>query len=124
MNLPQLSVATGRVVTGLFFVLAGLNKLTSYGETVAQMEGAGLSGMLLPFVIGLELGGGLILLVGKGNRAFIASCCALAVFTLATNAYFHRFWELEDPMRNLELSLFFKNLVIAAALVTFAGLKA
>ncbi len=124
MTLPKLSVATGRVVAGAFFILAGVNKLTSYGATVTQMESASLSGLLLPLVIALELGGGLILLVGKGNRAFIASCCALAVFTLATNAYFHRFWELEGPMRVLELSLFFKNLVIAAALVTFAGLKA
>jgi len=124
MNLPQLSVATGRFVTGLFFVLAGVNKLTSYSSTISQMEGAGLSGGLLPLVIALEFGGGLILLLGKGRQIFIATCIALALFSLATNAVFHKFWELEDPMRTLELSLFFKNLVIAGALITFAGLKA
>ena len=124
MSFPKLSVATGRVVTGLFFILAGINKIVNYTDTVTFMEGAGLPGLLLPLVILLELGGGLIVLIGRGKAVFIATCLSLALFTLAANIAFHAFWTLDEPMRQIQLSLFFKNLVIVGALVTFAGLKA
>ncbi len=115
--------ATGRVVTGLFFVLAGVNKLTQYGETLSLMDGAGLPTpqLLLPVVIALEIGGGATVMAGRGRKAVLAAALALAAFTVATNLAFHRFWELDGMMHRLELSLFFKNLVVAAALLMVAG---
>jgi putative oxidoreductase len=113
--------AVGRGGVGLFFVLAGLSKILAYGQTAARMESVGLapSQLLLPLTIALEMGGGL--LVAFGRNAAAPAALALAVFTLTTNAFFHRFWELGEPMRMLELSLFFKNVAIAAALVLIAA---
>ncbi|MGB6229402.1 MAG: DoxX family membrane protein, partial [Litorimonas sp.] len=117
-------VATGRILTGLFFGLAGVNKVATYGETLDAMTGAGLPApaLLLPLVIALEIGGGAVVAVGRGGRWLVAAALALALFTLLTNAVFHRFWDLDGPVARLELSLFFKNLVVAAALVMIAGL--
>lgn len=115
--------SAGRIITGLFFMLAGLNKLLNYGSTQTVMSEAGLEPalILLPLTIALELGGGAIIALGRGQKFFIATALALAAFTLATNAVFHRFWEFEDHLRQLELSLFFKNLVVVAALFMIAG---
>ncbi|MEM9600876.1 MAG: DoxX family protein [Pseudomonadota bacterium] len=117
-------ITTGRVATGLFFILAGINKLINYGATSDAMQAVGLTpeALLLPATILLEIGAGLILLIGRGERIIIAAALALTVFTLATNIFFHRFWELKGQLRQLELSLFFKNLVVVAALLMIAGL--
>lgn len=82
--------------------------------------------ILLVCVILLEIGAGLAVAVGPGwlrPRYFLTACLALAVFTLLTNAVFHRFWELNGFVRDLELSLFFKNVAIAGALVAIGGLS-
>lgn len=113
----------GRIITGLFFVLAGINKLTGYSDTLSVMDAAGLpvTGLLLPLTICLELVGGVILIIGRQGRALISTALALAGFTLMTNAVFHRFWEMDGLRQQLELSLFFKNLVVCAALLMIAG---
>lgn len=117
-------IATGRIITGLFFILAGISKLLSYGDTLDVMQGVGLepSALLLPLTILLEIGAGLIILIGRGDRWVVAATLVLSVFTLATNLVFHRFWDMDGVMRQLELSLFFKNLVVIAALLMIAGL--
>lgn len=117
--------ATGRIITGLFFVLAGINKVLNYAATQNAMIEAGLlfSEALLPIVILLELGGGAIILIGRRNILTMMTALVLSAFTLATNLIFHRFWELDGLIAQLELSLFFKNLVIAGALLMIAGLS-
>ena len=111
----------GRAVLGGFFVLAGINKLLSYGATVIYMEDAGLPGTLLPLVIALELVGGLVVAVGKPVRLLPWAAIALAGFCVLTNLVFHRFWEMDGQLGQLELSLFFKNLAIAGGLLMAAG---
>jgi len=75
--------------------------------------------LLLPATILLELIGGLS--VAYGRRPAIYAAPALFAFTLATNLWFHRFWELEGEIATLELSLFFKNIAIAGALLFVFG---
>lgn len=119
-----LMISTGRIITGLFFILAGISKLLSYGDTLAVMQDVGLepAAILLPLTILLEIGAGLIILIGRGDRWVVAAALVLSVFTFATNLVFHRFWDMDGVMRQLELSLFFKNLVVIAALLMIAGL--
>ena len=113
--------ATGRAVLGGFFVLAGINKLTNYGGTTIYMEDAGLPGALLPLVIALEFLGGLIVATGRPARLLPWAAIALAGFSVLTNLVFHRFWEFDGQLGQLELSLFFKNLAIAGGLLMAAG---
>lgn len=117
----QLAVI-GRAALGSLFVLGGINKIINYAATQTAMEHVGLApaSVLLPATIAFELGAGLIV-VGGIRRWLPWAAGALALFTLATNAYFHAFWTLEGDMRQVELSLFFKNLAIAGALVCLAS---
>lgn len=107
----------GRAGLASLFILGGINKIASFEATAASMEAVGLvpTTLLLPATIAFELGLGLILALGL-RSAWVAGLM-LAVFTLATNVFFHRFWELEGELAQLELSLFFKNVAIAGALV-------
>lgn len=111
----------GRSGLASLFVLGGTNKILTYSETQARMTEVGLgpAALLLPATIALELLGGLLIVFGA--RASIYAAGALALFTLATNAWFHRFWELDGEIAALELSLFFKNAAIAGALLFYAA---
>ncbi len=80
------------------------------------------AGLLLPLVIGLEIVAGALIAIGRWYVSIAA--LALAGFTLATNVAFHDFWAMEGERAALELSLFFKNVSIAGALLYVAGIHA
>jgi putative oxidoreductase len=119
--LPPLLATIGRTVLVSLFLLGGLNKLLNYDATLAIMQRAGLNPapLLLPAVIALELGGGA--LVAFGKRFAVPAALTLALFTIATNLVFHRFWAMSGPVAALELSLFFKNVAIAGGLLFVAA---
>ena len=114
--------ATGRIILGGFFILAGVSKILNPGAPIAMMSEVGMPGWLLPAVIALEVLGGLIIASGRPKRVLFATALVLAAFTLATNAFFHQFWTFEGLMARLEISLFFKNVAIAGALLMVAGI--
>jgi putative oxidoreductase len=108
---------TGRFLLASLFLLAGINKLLNFTPTLLRMQETGipLSEIALPLTIALELIGGALLAWGRWGAWQAAA--ALALFTLATNALFHRFWQMPAETAPLELSLFFKNVAIAGALI-------
>jgi putative oxidoreductase len=113
----------GRCGLAAFFILAGINKILFPAETKALIDASLLAP--LPFVyaatLTFEVTAGLTLALG-GRRAAYAAL-VLAVFTIATNLVFHRFWEITGPMAQPELSMFFKNIAIAAALIYVAAIE-
>ena len=119
--LNAFTLMAGRIGLASLFVLGGVNKLLNFSITSQRMSAVGLvpAELLLPLTIMLELGAGM--LVARGGRWAWPAGLALALFTLATNIIFHRFWALSGPLRDLELSLFFKNISIAGALVYCAA---
>lgn len=115
-------VVLGRCGLASLFILGGVNKVMTFEATAARMETVGLSPAeaLLPMVIALELIGGV--LVALAGPSFRVAALMLAGFTLATNVYFHDFWTMEGHIAELELSLFFKNIAIAGALILVAAM--
>jgi putative oxidoreductase len=107
----------GRWGLASLFILGAVSKATAYGETATRMDSVGLSPafILLPLTIALEGLGGL--LFASGTRFAPFAGVALAIFTVATNFYFHRFWEVSDAIGALERSLFFKNIAVTGALL-------
>lgn len=95
----------GRVFIALIFVVAGWGKITGYAGTQAYMESVGVPGMMLPLVIALELGGGLLIIAGFQTRivAFL-----LSGFCLVSAALFHA--NFADQMQSI---LFMKNVAMA-----------
>jgi putative oxidoreductase len=110
-------MVVGRCGLASLFILGAINKSMAYAETASRMDSVGLSPavLLLPLTILLEGAGGLLL--ASGTRLAPYAALALAVFTLATNWYFHRFWEVSEALAPLERSLFFKNIAVAGALL-------
>lgn len=95
----------GRVFIALIFVVAGWSKITGYAGTQAYMESVGVPGIMLPLVIALELGGGLLIIAGFQTRivAFL-----LSGFCLVSAALFHA--NFADQMQSI---LFMKNVAMA-----------
>ncbi|MEO0418782.1 MAG: DoxX family protein [Pseudomonadota bacterium] len=123
MTLQNSAYVAGRAGLASLFLLGGLNKLFSGDATSSRLQEIGLEpiGVFLSLTIGFELIAGLTLAVGI-RFAWIAAM-GLAAFTLTTNALFHRFWELDGELAALELSLFFKNIAIAGALLALASVE-
>ena len=95
----------GRVFIALIFVVAGWGKIGGYAGTQAYMESVGVPGIMLPLVIALELGGGLLIIAGFQTRivAFL-----LSGFCLVSAALFHA--NFADQMQSI---LFMKNVAMA-----------
>ena len=69
-NVSNGAALLGRIMLALIFVVSGFGKLTGYEGTAAYMAGAGLPAVtiLLPLTILIELGGGLLLMIGWRTR--------------------------------------------------------
>jgi putative oxidoreductase len=98
-----------RILMSLIFILSGFGKITGYAGAQQYMESGGLPGALLPLVILVELGGGLLLLLGFKARWAAA---ALAAFSLVAALIFHR--NFADQMQMIN---FMKNLAMAGGLL-------
>ena len=110
----------GRSLLGLYFVGPGLSKVLDYAGTLALMKikGVPFSSMLLPITIGIQILGGLCLILGRNLR--IASLI-LFVLTIVINIFIHNFWALAgDPTQAHEIQNFVKNLAIGAGLLVLS----
>lgn len=108
-TLNNLSTLAGRVLMSLIFIMAGINKISGYEGTQGYMESTGVPGMLLPAVILLELGGGILLLIGWKTRV---SAFLLAGFTLLAAFIFHL-----KPDDQIQMIMLMKNLAISGGLL-------
>ncbi|MBB4017758.1 putative oxidoreductase [Chelatococcus caeni] len=112
-SLNALGLLLARVLLAVLFIPAGFNKITGYAGTAGYMESAGVPGILLPLVILIELGGGLLLLIGWQTRLV---ALALAGFTALSALLFHQFWV--DPAQMIN---FWKNVAITGGLLAIAS---
>lgn len=72
----------GRILLAWFFVPGGIEKIIGYTGTATYMSAHGVPSLLLPLVIILEIGGGLLILFGWHTRlaAFLlGGFCLLAI---------------------------------------------
>ncbi|MEL7465059.1 MAG: DoxX family protein [Pseudomonadota bacterium] len=106
---------SGRFLLSLIFITAGFQKITGYAGTAGYMESLGVPGVLLPLVILLELGGGLMLLAGYQARivAFL-----LGGFSVISGVLFHLIpaQGMEGFEQQLQMIMFMKNLAIAGGM--------
>jgi putative oxidoreductase len=108
----------GRILIAAIFLLSGISKITAPAATIGYIQSAGLPLPSVAFGIAalVELGGGLLLVLGYRTR-LIASI--LVVFTFATAFAFHH--NLADQNQFIH---FFKNVAMAGGLlqvVAFGG---
>jgi putative oxidoreductase len=107
--------AIGRLFLATLFLLSGVSKLTSAAATTAYIASAGLPlpGVAYVLTVIVEIGGGLLLLVGFQARLAAA---VLAVFTLAAALFFHNNFGDQNQMIH-----FMKNVAITGGLLQVAA---
>lgn len=113
--IAKAAAPSGRFLLALIFITAGFQKITGYAGTAGYMESLGVPGALLPLVILLELGGGLMLLAGYQARivAFL-----LGGFSVISGVLFHFIpaQGMEGFEQQLQMIMFMKNLAIAGGM--------
>ena len=97
----------GRIFLSALFILAGINKAMGAAGTIAFIESKGLPlpQIVYAATVALELGGGILLLIGYQARLV---GLAFAIFCVLTAVIFHP--GLEDPA-------FLKNFAIAGGML-------
>jgi putative oxidoreductase len=103
----------GRTLLALLFVAEALSKLSAYGAAARYMTAFGVPGQLLPLVIAVELGGGLLILVGWHTRI---AAVALAGFCAAAAVLFHTTFADHNQLLHFE-----KDLALAGAFLILAA---
>ena len=98
-----------RILLAVMFFMAGIGKIGAYAGTQGYMESQGVPGMLLPAVIGLEIIGSILLVVGWKIRY---AAFALAGFTILSALMFHL-----NFAGQIQSIMFMKNLAIAGGLL-------
>jgi len=111
--LASAGLLVGRLLLSFIFVHEGISILPRYAAAVAYMDKFGVPGMLLPAVIALELGGGLMIAAGAGTRV---AALAFALFCVLTALLFH--WQLADGNQLLHLQ---KDLAIAGGFLILSA---
>ncbi len=98
--------AVGRVLLSLIFIWSGVGKLMMPAATIGYIGSTGLPAPEVGYAlaIAVELGGGLLMLVGLGTR-WVA--LALAAFCLFTAFVFHGFGDMNNQinaMKNIAMA--------------------
>jgi putative oxidoreductase len=110
-----------RILFAAIFIFSGIAKVIGFQGTLDYMTSAGLTwhpAALEIIAIILELGGGLLVLIGWHTRLGAAS---LFLFTLLTSFLIHHFWTYPTDMAQMQMIMFMKNLAImGGALYIFA----
>lgn len=122
MNLfDSLCLMAGRVLLGLYFILPGIQKISSFegmSQYMAKHDVPFINPLLILTII-IQLSAGSAIIVGyKGKvAAFI-----LAGLTLVISVYMHNFWNLPEGANVAhETQNFVKNMAIMAGLLVLAA---
>lgn len=109
--LKQYGPLLGRSLLAMIFIIAGFNKMTGFEETAGYMAGKGLpfTEVLLVLTIIIELGGGLLILIGFQARW---AATAIFLFLIPVTVVFHPVWSDSGQFNS-----FFKNLAIMGGMI-------
>lgn len=114
--LNQFGPLLGRILIALIFVMSGFGKITGFEGAVGYIASKGLP---MPEVLAIgaiivELGGGLMLIVGWHARCAAA---AIFVFTAMAALLFHNFWAVPPEEVQNQTINFMKNIAIMGGLL-------
>lgn len=110
----------GRILLASLFIWAGIGKAMHYTGTAGYMAQHGLPfvHLLLPITIAIELGGGLMILLGWYSR-WIAVLVFL--FIIPVTLVFHAFWSADAAHYQGMIINFMKNLSIMGGMLMLAA---
>jgi putative oxidoreductase len=109
----DLFLLVGRLFYSSLFLLYAYLKLTGYAGTVGYMTNLGLPSFFAIFAIIIELGGGILVLIGYQMRLV---ALGLAIYVLIASLIAHR-----DFANGAQLLNFMKNMVIIGGSLAFVA---
>ena len=110
----------GRLLLSNLFIVAGFKKITGFAGTAGYMAAKmpsldpNLIKIMLVLTIAIELGGGLMILVGWQAR-WVATIIFL--WMIPVTYLFHAYWGLPPDQMQMQFIQFQKNLAIMGALL-------
>lgn len=106
----------GRILLALIFVISGYKKIGGFEQTAAYMTSKELpyADVLLVLTIIVELGGGILLILGWKARWAAA---AFFLFLIPVSLIFHPFWAVDAAQMQNQFNSFFKNLCIMGGML-------
>jgi len=114
-------ITVGRILLGLYFLVPGISKIPTYAGTTEYMllHNIPLASILLPITIVLQVGLGVMLIIGYRIKE---SALILAFLTIFINIGMHDFWnEYPNTDAGHETQNFVKNLAIFAGLLVLSA---
>lgn len=113
----------GRVLLAYLFVPAGWAKIAGFSGTAGYIasQGLPLPEVAAAIAIGVELGLGLLLLIGWQTRW---AALGLAIFVAAITPIFHGYWSMPEAQQMMQKLMFNKNLAITGGLLALAAFGA
>ena len=112
----DLAVLVARVMLALLFILSGFGKIGGFEGTAGYIASKGmpLPQLMAAGAIAVELGAGLLLLVGYKARW---AAMAIFLFMIPTTLIFHNFWSAPPDKAMMEQIGFLKNASIMGGLL-------
>ena len=109
-----------RLLFVIFFLPAGIGKVTGFAGTVGYISSVGLPFPTLGAILALsvEILGSLALFAGFGTRI---AALVLAAFTLVASFFFHAYWAVPADQAFVTQLLFFKNIAVVGGLLALAA---
>lgn len=109
----------GRTLLGLIFFISGITKIGRFAAVAGYMSSKGMpmSELFLIATIGLELLGGLAIIVGWKTR-WAAS--AFFLFLIPVTLLFHPFWGADPANYQNQLNHLLKNVAIMGGMLYLA----
>jgi len=110
----------GRILLAWLFVPAGWGKIAGFAGTAGYIASKGLPmpEVLAGLAIVVELGLGLLLLVGWQARW---AALGLAVFVAVITPIFHGFWAMPEAQQMMQKQAFWKNAAVLGGLLMVAA---
>lgn len=110
----------GRILLALLFIPSGFSKIGGFVGTVGYIasKGVPLPELAAAAAIGIELGLGLLLLIGWQTRW---AALGIALFTVVISFIFHNFWAVAAEQVMAQQQNFFKNMAAVGGLLTVAA---
>ncbi|MBB5393336.1 MULTISPECIES: DoxX family protein [unclassified Herbaspirillum] len=111
----------GRILLASLFVISGIFKILGFSGTVGYFTSLGLPVPTLAVIVTIlvEVGGGLLLMFGRGVKPV---SLVIALFTVGATLSAHHFWTMEGAAAQAQLTQFLKNLSLIGALLLVSSI--
>ena len=116
-NVADAAALVGRILLAFIFIKSGWSKIGGFDQTAAMMASKGLpmAQILLVVTIAIELGGGLLLVIGYKARW---AALLFALWLIPVTLVFHKFWGIPAEQVQMQSINFFKNVAILGGMLT------